>query len=269
MRKKGNKTQILTQSIGLCINLVMGILKLYIGIIANSITIISDGYNNLGDALGSGTGIVGFAISDKEPTEKHPHGFGRIEEIISFILSIIFVLVGIIFVYNSIERFFLRAPINFSWLSFGILAATIPVKIGLGIFYHFINRKYPSDILKVNRFDCVQDCAITAMTLVAYSVSALEAFPIDSVLGMVIGGFILVSGIKQFITILSKLLGRNENEDVEKILTSVGLTPTYISVHTYGKRKEVVAKFTTNPTEEVIEELKLQNIYLILISEGN
>lgn len=265
--KKEFKAQILTQSVALGVNLIMGIVKLYLGIIANSITIISDGYNNIGDALGSGCGIVGFAVSSKKPTEKHPHGFGRIEEIISFLLNIIFIFVGFIFVYNSLERMFLRAAINFSWLSFIILALTIPVKIALGAYYHFVNKKYPSDILKVNRYDCVQDCVITSVTIVAYGVSAAGFMPIDSVLGIVIGGYILVGGVKQLLGLLSKLLGKNDNNEILEILKNFGLEPTFLNVHSYGKRKEVVAKFISNPSLEVIEELKLQNIYLILISE--
>lgn len=267
--KKGYKTQILTQSVAFAVNLIMGILKLYLGIVANSITIISDGYNNVGDALGSGCGIVGFAVSNKKPTEKHPHGFGRIEEIISLLLNIIFIIVGFTFVYNSLERFFLRAPINFSWRSFAILAATIPVKILLGVYYHFVNKKYPSDILKVNRYDSIQDCVITSVTLVAYGVSALGTMPIDSILGIVIGGYILVCGIKQFVGLLSKLLGRNEEKEIRKILEQFELEPTFLNVHSYGKRKEVYVALRNDPTEEVIEALKLQNIHLILISEVN
>lgn len=49
------------------------------GLLSNSIAIISDAVNNFSDALSSIITIIGTKLAGKAPDKKHPYGYGRIE----------------------------------------------------------------------------------------------------------------------------------------------------------------------------------------------
>lgn len=49
------------------------------GLLSNSIAIISDAVNNFSDALSSIITIIGTKLVGKASDKKHPYGYGRIE----------------------------------------------------------------------------------------------------------------------------------------------------------------------------------------------
>ena len=58
--------------ISILANFVLAGFKAFIGLLANSIAIISDAVNNLSDALSSIITIVGTKLANKVPDKKHP-----------------------------------------------------------------------------------------------------------------------------------------------------------------------------------------------------
>lgn len=73
------KVVIKTSIISILANIVLAFFKAFIGLLANSIAIISDAVNNLSDALSSIITIVGTKLAGRKPNKKHPYGYGRIE----------------------------------------------------------------------------------------------------------------------------------------------------------------------------------------------
>lgn len=205
--KKESKVGLLTLIAGSITNLGLGFIKLFIGLAGNSVSIISDGINNFGDVLACAGGGVGIATKDKLPTEKHPYGFKNAEHIATLIIAQIITVVGCLFTYLSIERLIYRRPVYFGWLYFFIILATCAVKLFMFIGYSFANKKVKSDILKCESLDSLLDSAITAVTLIGYTVSRFTGFPIDALVGISIGSVVLVSGIKILKSSASKLIG--------------------------------------------------------------
>ena len=81
--------------IGILTNLLLVAVKLFVGIIAFSVSIIMDAVNNLSDALSSTITIIGTKLSQKKPDAKHPYGHGRIEYVTSFIISALILVAGV------------------------------------------------------------------------------------------------------------------------------------------------------------------------------
>ena len=77
---------ILAGGVGILCNLVLFVLKLVIGVLMNSIAIISDAFNNLSDTGSSIVAIVGAKLSNTDPDHEHPYGHGRFEYIASRIV---------------------------------------------------------------------------------------------------------------------------------------------------------------------------------------
>lgn len=87
MIKNREKIVIQTSIISICLNILLSGFKVFVGMMSNSIAIISDAVNNLSDALSSIITIVGTKLAGKSPDKKHPYGYGRIEYIDNLTLS--------------------------------------------------------------------------------------------------------------------------------------------------------------------------------------
>ena len=72
MNNDREKIVIRVSIISILANFVLAGFKAFIGLLANSIAIISDAVNNLSDALSSIITIVGTKLASKAPDKKHP-----------------------------------------------------------------------------------------------------------------------------------------------------------------------------------------------------
>lgn len=261
-----------SQIAGGFINLILSGLKIYIGTATNCVSILADGYNNAGDLLGNAGGVAGLVLSEKKPTEKYPHGYGRAEQLITFLMLLIYALVGFYFIYSSVERLFYHPPIMFSYLSLYLVLGTAAVKAGTYFLYRYAYSKNPSPIIEANKLDSVMDTLITLMTAAAYGVSSLTLFPIDSVIGIVIGCTVLYSVVKLLVKTVRELIGREDGEAKEAALSVIkeaGLPlPADIRVNSFGRRSEVTAVLGTEKdgrAEEVCDKLAARGIYMKFI----
>ena len=80
---------------GIITNLILVVIKVIIGLLSASISIIADAINNLSDMGSSLLTIIGFKISSKPADKDHPYGHQRVEYIISLIIAMIYALVGL------------------------------------------------------------------------------------------------------------------------------------------------------------------------------
>ena len=71
------KYAMLSSITGIIVNILLSIFKIIIGVIANSMSIISDGINNVSDAGSSIVTMIGFKMSQKKIDADHPWGHGR------------------------------------------------------------------------------------------------------------------------------------------------------------------------------------------------
>ena len=130
------RTKLAVSSSASAVNFVLGVMKVLAGVWTNSLSILTDGVNNFGDVLSNAGAAVGFAVEKKAPTKRFPGGFGRVEYVVSFVMAIIIMAVGGGFMYSALDRVFYHPVVTFAWTQFGIVAATIVVKIGLGRLHH-------------------------------------------------------------------------------------------------------------------------------------
>jgi len=77
----------LTGIVGICSNAVLCVMKILIGIITGSMSILADGLNNLADGASSIITLVGFKLAARPADEDHPYGHARIEYITGLIIS--------------------------------------------------------------------------------------------------------------------------------------------------------------------------------------
>ena len=127
--------------IGIICNVFLFILKFIIGSTIHSISIVSDSFNNLSDSLSSVITLLGYKVASKPADKEHPFGHGRMEYVASFIVSNIIFVVAFELLTSSINKIIHPEILSFSYLSLGLLAASILIKIWLSRFNSILGKK--------------------------------------------------------------------------------------------------------------------------------
>ena len=83
-----------TSGLGIIVNVILAVIKVIVGMMTSSIAIVSEGANGAADAMSSLLALVGAKLAGKHPDEKHPFGYGRIEYLVSLIISVLILITG-------------------------------------------------------------------------------------------------------------------------------------------------------------------------------
>ena len=208
--------------IGILGNVLFAFIKVIIGLLANSVSIISDGMNNLTDALSSVVTLIGLKLSQHAPNHKHPLGYGRIEYIAGMIVSVLVLITGIGFLITSIFRIITPVETDFKTAQFVVLAITIVGKWGLSWLDLSVGRKTESDSLIAAGVDARIDVLVSLLAVIGALVSRFTDLYIDGWVGLLLALFIIFNGVMLVRETLSKIIGERPNEEItDKIKADV------------------------------------------------
>ena len=208
------KLIIRTSIIGILGNVLLVAAKATIGIIAGSISIILDAINNLTDALSSIVTVIGTKLSTKKPDKDHPYGHGRIEYVTSLIVAIIVLIAGGTAIYESISSLISRTQANYTYISLIVISVAILFKIALGLFFRIMGKKTKSDALRASGVDALFDALLSLSTLVGAIVAMYAGVHIEGYLGILIGLFIIKSGIEFLLNAISSIVGKRAEREI-------------------------------------------------------
>ena len=249
MKDNREREIVKTSVIGIIGNAFLVAFKAFVGILAGSIAIIMDAVNNFTDALSSTITIAGTKLAGKRPDKKHPYGYGRIEYLTSTLIAVLILFAGGMAVYESIlsiiDHFGNGTMPTFEIYSIVIVAVAIGVKVAIGLFFRKKGQKIESDALKASGIDALFDSILSTGTLVGVLVAKFAGVYIEGYLGIVIGLFILKSGVEVMRESLSSMIGdRYDKEHVTAIKEDInkieGVRGCYdLILHNYGHDRDI------------------------------
>ena len=207
-----------TSIIGILTNLGLVTLKAIVGIFANSVAIIMDAINNLSDALSSVITIVGTKLAQKKPDSKHPYGHGRVEYLTSLVISIIILIAGSGAIVESVISIIENKEPSFNVVSLILIAVAVIVKIVLGLYFRHVGKKVNSEALKGSGIDALFDALLSLGTLISIVVSLVWHVNIEGYIGVVIGLFMIKSGIDVLRTSLSSIIGERTSKETSEAI---------------------------------------------------
>ena len=217
---------------GIITNCVLVIIKLFIGIISASISIIADAINNLSDMGSSLLTIIGFKISNKPADKDHPYGHQRVEYIISLIIAMIIAFVGLELLTTSIDKIINPEVVKVDLITFIVLGVAILLKALQGLFYLSASKKINSLSLKASAKDSINDCISTTAVLVGAIISKASGYNVDGIVGVLVSAFIMYSAINLIKETMSPLIGEKPDPElVEKVSRAVLSYPKVLGIH--------------------------------------
>ena len=216
MKNNREKLVIRTSIISIISNIVLASFKAFVGLLSNSIAIISDAVNNLSDALSSIITIVGTKLAGKAPDQKHPYGYGRIEYITSLIVSAIVLYAGITALVESIKKIINPEIPDYSTITLIILIAGIIVKFILGIYVKKKGKEVNSDSLVASGSDAFNDAVLSISVLVSAILYMIFDISIEAYVGVLLSIFIIKTGLELIKDSVDNMLGLRVESDLSR-----------------------------------------------------
>ena len=223
----------LASLVGMACNILLCIGKLLAGTLFGSIAIMADALNNLSDASSNVVSLIGFRLAAKAPDAEHPYGHARYEYLAGLVVSVTVLAIGLSLLKESALKVLHPTPVAFSWLSIGVLAASILVKLWLSGFNRAVGKKINSETLMATAADSRNDVLTTGAVLLSTILCSLTGYGImDGIMGVGVAAFILWSGWGLVMDTLSPLLGESPSPElVEHIERTVMSYPGVLGVH--------------------------------------
>lgn len=234
---------IVSGRVGLVSNLLLFIIKLIAGTMSGSISIITDGMNNLGDSASSLLTLFGFRAASKPADKEHPYGHERSEYITGLLISVIIIYVGIQFFTSSIQQILNPTSLNASPIVFALLVMSIIAKMMQGNFYRTAAKSIHSNTLHGAAQDSINDVYVTTIVLISAMVETFTGWQIDGYAGALLSIIIVYSGIQAINDSINDLLGtrpsKDEIHEMKELLDQYNSIVGYhdLLVHNYGPNK--------------------------------
>lgn len=209
-----------TSFLGLISNIMAALLKVILYIFTGSISILSDAVNNITDCVSSIISIFGIKLAAKPRDRDHPYGHGRLEYLISLVVSGIVLSVGFQFLRTSVGKILHPLAITYPKSTIVVLIITIFIKFWQASFYAHVARAIDSTTLKAQEKDSLSDTLITLVVIVAIVIEKFTGKILDGYVGVLVALFILYTAISLIYETISIILGRGLSEETKHEIKS-------------------------------------------------
>lgn len=262
-----NQYGIVAGIFGIVTNLILFLIKLVIGIIANSVTIMADAFNNLSDFGSCIVTIIGFKLASKPADKEHPYGHARYEYVTGIIVSLLMLVMGVIFAKTSIEKIFAPEEIKLGIETYTVLIVAILGKVLQMVVYLDFAKSIKSSTIKATAMDARNDILTTLTVLITMIVMGIFKINIDAYMGLLVSGFIILSSINSLKDTINPLLGNVPSKEKvekikEKILSHKEIIEIHdLRIHSYGEQNDFVTVHAEVPdTMNIVEAHEIADI---------
>ncbi len=237
MRERVKKSLILLV-IGIAVNIALATTKMYVGLSSNSLCIMLDATNSFFDIITCIVTVVAFVILLAPRSQKAPFGYGRSEYLAGFIVAVVSTVVGGVFFMRSLNRLAMPERVWFGWQSCVLISIAVPIKLGMGLFYYFANKKLKSKAISAIMLDSFLDTGMSATSLIAFAVSSKVDYAVDAIFGIVMSVVVVVFAVKMvYDNAKCVVVGDGASEEKEAISTickKENVEEISLVLHDYG-----------------------------------
>jgi len=266
-------------------NVLLSVLKITVGLIANSMAVVADGIDSASDILTSLITYYTAHIVAKPPDKRYPYGYAKADTIAAKALSFIIFFAGAQLALTSIERLISPAEeIMPSKIAILVVLVSIAGKYFLAFYLKKTGKQVDSAMLIVNARNMLNDVVISFSVLSGLVLTFVFELPvIDKITALLVSFYIMVVAFRIFMQTNREMMDGVDDEGIyKKIIKSVNAVEGVKNPHRIRVRKlahyylialdvEVDGNLSLNDAHElgVMVELEIknniQNIYDILL----
>ncbi len=201
--------------IGSCLILIAKFIAYFL---TNSVGVLTDAMESIVNVIAGAISLVSLYLAAKPRDTTHPFGHGKVELISASIEGVLIMIAGGLIIYEGIMR--LLSPTELRQLDLGIyiIAASGLLNYLMGWYSIYIGKKHDSMALVAEGKHLQSDAYSTIGLLIGLALLYFTQIQwIDSVIALVFGAIIIITGVKILLNTMDNLL---DKADVE-LLTEV------------------------------------------------
>lgn len=225
--------------VSVCVNLLLSLAQIIVGVVARSQALLSDGVHSLSDLISDFVVLFAGQQSRKGPDEDHPYGHRRFENAASFFLGLLLLAVGVGMLWTAVVKF--RNPGAIPRVHVAALWVASVALVAKELLFRYmlaVARRVRSSMLAANAWHARSDAASSLVAVVGI-VGSLLGYPIlDPVAALIVGVMVTRMGLQFAWAALNDLMDRAADEDeVAAIRETLAATPGIAGFHDLRTRK--------------------------------
>lgn len=167
-----------------CVNAIIALIKLVVGLMVQSTAIIADAAHSLTDVANNGLAFVVTGYSEQPADEEHRYGHQKYETLAVFALATSLVIVAFEVVSSAIERFS-EAP-SHSPVALWLLIICIGINIALTTWEHFWAKRLDSALLHADAKHTLSDVLTSVAIIIGWQIAS-QGYPwVDAAFAVVV-----------------------------------------------------------------------------------
>jgi cation diffusion facilitator family transporter len=208
------KYGMLSSAVGVICNIFLFALKYIMGTISNSISVISDAFNNLSDCASCIVTLFGYKLAAKPADKDHPFGHGRMEYLTSLSIAVVIIVVGLELLKDSVLKIMHPEQVKFSIIVLISLVVSVAVKLWMSLFNTKLGNRINSTVMLATAKDSKSDVLATVVVIIALIASVFTDLPVDGAMGVIVSAFVLKSGYDIVRDTVDELLGKPADQQI-------------------------------------------------------
>jgi cation diffusion facilitator family transporter len=184
----------------LALNLTVVVGKLIAGLLAGSLSVISDAIHSSVDSLNNVVGLVIVRYAAAEPDEEHPYGHAKFETLAAFAIA------GFLFVtcyqisLSAVTRLINPpdSPPQITALTFSVMIVTILVNIVVAVYEHRAGKRLRSQFLIADAIHTRSDVLVSCSVLIGLFLVRAGYVWLDPVFALGVAAVIAWNGYQIF-----------------------------------------------------------------------
>ncbi len=210
------------------LNLFFVFVEIIGGFLTNSFAILSDAIHDFGDCVAIGFAYFMEKLSQKSPDEKYTYGYRRYSLISAIVTSLILVLGSVFIIAGAVKRF--GEPKEIQGVGMLIIAVFGVIINGVAVLRTHKGFSANEKAISMHLLEDV--LGWIAVLIGAVLIFFFDWYFIDSVLSMLIAGFLLFESTKNIVEVFGIFLEKTPvNVDVNQVKKLIGEIDGVEDVH--------------------------------------
>ena len=227
--------------ISVLVNLVLGILKCGVGLVAGSRALVADGLHSLSDLSTDVAVLAGLLLAAKTEDAKHPFGHHKFASLAKLFVGGMLLLFAVGLVVSAVFDFQSGPVVEPGWVALSVALLSLVSKEVMFFWTRYWGRRLRSDLLMANawhhRTDSVSSLAVVS-ALIGVKLGGPSWAFLDSGVALVLGSFLVVEGARITKRAVDDLVdAAPEAEIIEDLREHILPTPGVVGYHDLRVRR--------------------------------
>lgn len=255
----------------LLLNWTIAAVKIFVGMISGSMTVLADGLHAIIDGTNNILGIVAMRLASAPADEEHPYGHHKFENVAAMIIGGLIFVIGwevtkeVVSKAMQLWKGISAGPVSgpqFEWLYVVLLIGTLAANIAISTYEWRAGKRLQSSFLTADALHTRSDIVVTAMGL-ASLVFGSRILWLDLLLAVIVVGFVFYAGwciVRENMDVFTDRVRLNPVEVREVVDRVPGVLNTH-AIRSHGTATSVhldlhivIPENTTAKEAEAIEE---------------